>query len=287
LQLSARSEPEGAGEGSGKVDQAELLRQKAQERRDRESPARTPLVEGRPALVISVTSGKGGVGKTNISANLGLALARAGKKVLIFDTDLGLANVDLVLGLKPQHTVHEVLAGEKRLADVIVTGPDGLMVLPASSGIDEVRALSEAQRLDLVAQFENWEQDIDVLILDTGAGIGPNVMFFNIVAQHILLVVTPEPTSMTDAYAMMKVLSTRYQEKRFHLLVNMAKDEAQALDVYRRLAKVANRFLDISINFFGMAPYDEAVVRAVLELEIPKSPKGNIQFLWRHVLRTV
>jgi len=293
------------------MDQAEALRKIAQERREQAATTAVPVVEGRPVRVLSVTSGKGGVGKTNISANIGLVLAKMGKKVLLFDTDLGLANIDIMLGLKVRHTINDVLAGEKKIEDVIVRGPHGLMILPASSGLDEVRSLSEAQRLDMVAQFENWDEQLDVMILDTGAGIGSNVMYFNIVAQHILLVVTPEPTSMTDAYAMMKVLSTRYQEKRFHLIANMVRDEKQGLEVYRHLAKVANRFLDISINFFGFVPLDPNITRSVqrqmpvveafpnspasktfanlaknvLEMEIPKSPKGNIQFLWRHVLQ--
>ncbi|NLH47578.1 MAG: MinD/ParA family protein [Myxococcales bacterium] len=293
------------------MDQAELLRKKAQEHREKAVDERVPAVEGRPVRVISITSGKGGVGKTNVAANLGIALSRLQRKVLIFDTDLGLANIDVVLGLKPQYTIQHVLTGEKRIQDVIVEGPGGLLILPASSGVDEVPELTESERLDLVAQFENWEIDLDVMILDTGAGIGPNVMYFNVVAQQIVVVVTPEPTSMTDAYALMKVLSTRYQEKRFHLLVNMVRDEKQGLDVYRHLAKVANRFLDISIDFLGWVPHDPNLTKAVqkqtpildafpnspaaktfaklaqnmLEMEIPKSPKGNIQFLWRHVLR--
>lgn len=268
-------------------------------------------VEGRPVRVLAVTSGKGGVGKTNICANLAIALTRMGKKVLVFDTDLGLANIDVLLGLSPQYNIGHVLSGEKTINDVVVEGPGGMLILPASSGVDEVPALSEAERMDLVAQFENWDRQIDVLLLDTGAGIGPNVMYFNIVAQHILVVTTGEPTAITDAYALMKVLSTRYRENRFQLLVNMIKGEKEALQVYRNIAKVANRFLDISIDFFGYLPMDANVPRSVtmqkavsdvfpdspasqmfhtlaenvLKMKIPTSPKGNIQFLWRHVLR--
>ena len=293
------------------MDQAELLRKKAQEHRDQAAAERGPHVEGRPVRVLSVTSGKGGVGKTNVSVNLGLALSRLGQKVLLFDTDLGLANVDLILGLKPAYTIHDVLARTKTISDVVVEGPEGLLVLPASSGVDEVPDLSEEERLDLVAQFENWDQPIDVMILDTGDGIGKNVMYFNIVSQHILVVVTPEPTSITDAYALIKVLATRYHEKRFQLLINQVRDEKQAIDVFRHIAKIANRFLDVSINYFGHIPTDPNIPRAVqlrvpiltsfpnspaaktfgnlaanvLKLAIPKSPKGNIQFLWRHVLR--
>jgi flagellar biosynthesis protein FlhG len=271
---------------------------------------RLPFGGPRPVRVLSVTSGKGGVGKTNISANLGLALARLGKKVMIFDTDLGLANIDVVLGLAPKFTIHDVLTGARRIEEIVLRGPDGLLILPAFSGVDEVRALTEAQRLDLAAQFEAWDPDIDVLILDTGAGIGPNVMFFNVVAQHIVVVVTPEPTSITDAYALMKVLATRYGEKRFHVLVNQAADDKQARDVYRQITTVADRFLQISVDFFGVVPADPnvgravqkrtplldayphspaaksfaALARAALELEVPKSPKGNIQFLWRKML---
>ncbi len=273
---------------------------------------RVPYIEGQQVRVLSITSGKGGVGKTNICANVGLALARMGQRVLIFDTDLGLANIDIVLGLNPQYNIGHVLTGEKKIDDVVVEGPDGLLILPANSGVDEVPTLSESQRMELLAQFENWDRRIDILLLDTGAGIGPNVMYFNVVAQHILVITTSEPTAITDAYALMKVLSTRYQEKRFQLLVNMAKDEKQAREVFRSLAQVSGRFLDISLDFFGYVPRDLNITRAVaqrqalldafpdspaakmftqlarnvLNLEIPKSPKGNIQFLWRHVLRT-
>jgi len=273
---------------------------------------RTADVEGQQVRVLSITSGKGGVGKTNICANLGLALTRLGRRVLIFDTDLGLANIDILLGLAPQYNIGHVLSGEKRIDDVIIEGPGGMLILPANSGVDEVPTLSEAQRMELLAQFENWDRQIDVMLLDTGAGIGPNVMYFNIVAQHVVVVTTPEPTAITDAYALMKVMSARYQEKRFHLLVNMVKDEKQAREVYRSLSEVAGRFLDISLDFFGHITRDSNIPRAVaqrralleaypdspaaklftqlaqnvLKMSIPKSPKGNIQFLWRHVLRT-
>jgi flagellar biosynthesis protein FlhG len=294
------------------VDQAELLRKKAQERRDTQAVEHGPYVEGRPVRVIAVTSGKGGVGKTNVSANLAVALAKLGKKVLVFDTDLGLANIDLVLGMpKPEFSIHDVLDHTRSVKDVVLTGPHGIMVLPASSGVDEAPDLDEAQRMDLVAQFENWDEQIDVMILDTGAGISPNVMYFNTVAQHIMVVATPEPTSITDAYALMKVMATKYQERRFHLLVNQVRDEAQAKEVFKAIVNVADRFgLDISVNFIGFVPSDPNVTRAVrrrtpiinafpqspaalsfanlaesvLDLEIPKTPKGSMQFLWRHVL---
>lgn len=295
------------------MDQAESLRKKAKERQNQmeRQDERVNYVEGNPVLVLAITSGKGGVGKTNICANLGIALARLGKRVLIFDTDLGLANIDILLGLNPEFNISHVFTGEKRLEEVIVDGPEGLQILPASSGIEEVTALSEAARMDLLAQFENMDRQIDIMLLDTGAGIGSNVMYFNVSAQHILIVTTAEPTAITDAYAMMKILSTKYQEKRFQLLVNMIADEKEALGVYRHLSQVANRFLDISINFFGYIPRDphipasvkqqkavldaypnapssklfESLASSILSMEIPRSPKGNIQFLWRHVLR--
>jgi flagellar biosynthesis protein FlhG len=294
------------------VDQAEQLRRRAQERRDKSRADVAPLPAARPVRVISITSGKGGVGKTNIAVNLGLALTKLKKKVMIFDTDLGLANVDILLGLKPQHTIHDVLSGEKRIQDVVVEGPGGLLIVPASSGVDEVRTLEETERLDLVAQFESWNDELDFLLLDTGAGIGLNVMYFNIVAQHILVVATPDPTSLTDAYALMKVLYTRYRERRFHLLVNMARDEKQALDVYTGILNAAQSGrVDISVNLLGWLPQDGHVTQSVrqrapvleafpqspaaktfaklahamLDLEVPRSPKGNMQFLWRHLLR--
>jgi flagellar biosynthesis protein FlhG len=269
------------------------------------------VAERPPVQVISVTSGKGGVGKTNVVANLGLALAREGKRVLVLDADLGLGNLDVLLGLVPEWTIEHVLSGAKRLGDILLDGPGGIKILPASSGLPQLTALSEPQLLLLQDEIEGLTQSYDVLLIDTAAGISSNVTFFASAAHEIVVVVSPEPTSLTDAYALMKVLSRQHRERRFRVLVNMAKHQREALQVFRKLDRAAERFLHLSLDAIGYIPMDDYLPlsvteqRAVVDLfpkapsskaflqlgsavakwEPAKSPKGTVQFLWQHLLR--
>jgi len=217
----------------------------------------------KPIRTVTVASGKGGVGKTNVVANLAMALRREGKKVLIFDADLGLGNVDVLLALAPRYTIRHVLEGQKTLAEVIVEGPHGILVLPAASGVQELTRLDEFQRRRLIDEFETYGGDIDVLLVDTSAGISENVSFFCVASQDIVVVTSPEPTALTDAYALVKVLCTRYREKRFSILVNSARNAADARDVYRKLSLAAGRFLNISLDYVGYIPFDGRVGDAV------------------------
>ncbi len=212
---------------------------------------------------ITVTSGKGGVGKSNVVANLAVALARAGKKVMIIDADLGLSNIDVIFDLAPKYTIQHILSGEKRLAEVLAEGPHGIKILAASSGVQELTGLDEFQRLRLIEEFEAYDSEIDVLLIDTGAGISENVAFFCIAAQEILVVTSPEPTALTDAYALIKVLNTQYQEKDFKILVNSARDSEDAFEVFRRLSIAAEKFLSLSLDYIGFLPYDESIPKAV------------------------
>jgi flagellar biosynthesis protein FlhG len=229
---------------------------------------------------IAVASGKGGVGKTNVVANLALALRRRGKRVIIVDADLGLANLDTLLGLNPRANLRHVLAGERSIEEVLVDGPAGVKVVPAASGVAELTHLTQAQRVLLLEQVGRLENAFDVLLLDTGAGISANVLYFAVAAQQTLVVLTPEPTSLTDAYALIKVLSIHHREQRFGVLVNMAKSETEAKRTFAHLARVAERFLHVSLDDHGFVPYDdelpEAVRRqqAVLELA-PSSPASR------------
>lgn len=260
--------------------------------------------------VIAVTSGKGGVGKTNVVANLALAMAQTGKRVMVLDADLGLSNLDVLLGLVPVHTLEHVLAGEKRLDEIILTGPAGVQILPASSGIQELTVLTSDQQQLLRDEFDRLAQDVDVLLIDTGAGISSNVLFFAVAAQEIMVVASPEPTSITDAYALMKVLSSRFSEKRFRLLVNMVRRREEGPEVYRKIGLVADRFLNISIDYVGAIPVDDYVPmavrrqRAVLDLfpqapasrefqrlanqvaqwRVAESPKGSVQFFLQSLI---
>jgi flagellar biosynthesis protein FlhG len=213
--------------------------------------------------IITITSGKGGVGKTNIVANLGYALSRFGKKVLIFDADLGLGNLDVLLGLAPQYNLSHVIQGEKELKDVVVDGPGRLKILPAASGIQEMTSLSEQERYLMFSQLADFILDFDIMLIDTAAGISSNVLYFNIHADEILVVATPEPTSITDAYALMKVLSVKHRTDKFKLIVNSAANEREAEDVFNQLNLVAGRFLNISLEYYGSVMLDPNVPKGV------------------------
>ncbi|MGA6924402.1 MAG: MinD/ParA family protein [Desulfosarcina sp.] len=220
------------------------------------------------ARVIAITSGKGGVGKTNIVANLGYALCKAGKRVLIFDADLGLGNMDVLLGLTPRYNLSHVLDGERKLSDIIVQGPGNLKILPASSGIQALTKLTFPQKMELFNELNVLLGDYDVVLIDTAAGISSNVLFFNASASEIMVVVTPEPTSITDAYALIKILSVKYQEKHFRLIVNLSKNHKEAGEVSRQLCLVADRFLDVSIEYFGSVLVDDNVKIGVRKQKI-------------------
>jgi flagellar biosynthesis protein FlhG len=219
--------------------------------------------KGGPVRVLAVTSGKGGVGKTNVTVNLAGRLARKGYRVLVLDGDMGLGNVDVMVGLTPTLTLADVFAGTHPLAEVVLPGPEGIGIIPAGSGVATLTQLGEEGQLHLLAEMSALPDPPDYLILDTGAGIGPNVRFLTGCAQEILVVVTPEPTAITDAYALMKVMATQHGERRFRLLVNLARGADEARDVYRRLALAADRFLGVAVDLAGFVPVDAGVGRAV------------------------
>jgi len=227
--------------------------------------------------VIAVASGKGGVGKTSVTANLAVTLARQGQRVCVLDADLGLANLDVVYGLSPRESLLHVLRGDRRLVDVIVEGPAGVRVIPAASGIAELTALGAREQQTLLDAVEELDGSLDVLLVDTAAGISSNVLYFAAAAAEVLVVITPEPTALTDAYALVKVLSTRHAVRDFLVVVNMARGAADAAAAFRRLARAAERFLRVRLEYQGYVPYDDAVGRAVrvqtpLVIGAPGSP---------------
>jgi len=217
----------------------------------------------RQVRVIAITSGKGGVGKTNIAANLAYLLSKMNKKTLILDADMGLANVDLILGLTPEYNLYHVLKGEKSISETIVRGPGGIMILPSSSGIMEMAELSRGQKLTLLDGLNTLQEEIDFMFIDTAAGIAGNVMYFNSAAKEIIVVVSPEPTSLTDAYALIKLLYQRHAKKRFRLLVNMVRSPEEAKEVYGRLSQATDHFLNLTIKYLGYVLKDEKLVDAV------------------------
>lgn len=222
----------------------------------------------RPAHVFAVTSGKGGVGKTNVVANLAAALALAGRRVMVLDADLGLANLDLFLGVEPGRTLADFFAGRCSLGETVRRGRLGILLVPAASGVQEVTALTDAQKIALLTELDGLAESVDVVLVDTGSGISDTVTYFASAAHDIVVVVTPEPTALTDGYALIKVLASTRREKRFWILVNSASSEREARRVYDRLARTALSFLNIALDFLGWVPRDEALARAVASCRI-------------------
>ena len=289
------------------MDQAQSLRHLAAIRRSRAPQVPPPA----PLRTLAVTSGKGGVGKTNIVVNLAMALSRLGRKVLIIDADLGLANVDVVLGLNPAYTIRDVLSGEKRLLEVLLPGPGGIRILPAASGVSEMSNLSSDDKLLLLQELESLPNQLDTVIVDTSAGISDTVLYFNLAVQERLVIATGEPTSLTDAYALIKVLYTQHQERRFKIIVNNVANQNEAKKVYRKLAMAVDHFLGgISLDYLGFVPTDPHVSQAVMRQKpfleaFPTAPSslavqnlakafmaspveevgGNIKFFWRRLVK--
>jgi flagellar biosynthesis protein FlhG len=218
-----------------------------------------PRIESPPTRVLAVTSGKGGVGKSTVSINLAIALAGRGQRVTLLDADLGLANVDVLLGLTPARTLQHVIAGECGLDEVLLDGPAGIRVIPASSGVSHMAELSLHERAGLIRAFDELDVGIDWLVVDTAAGIAANSLHFCEAAQEVLVVVCDDPASITDAYATIKVLHQRCGRRRFRVVVNMAQNESQALLLFRRLQTATDRFLDVVLELAGSIPFDRHV----------------------------
>ncbi len=252
---------------SEKYDQAEGLRR---------------MSKANPVRVLAVTSGKGGVGKTNISVNLAVSLAQIGRRVMVMDADLGLANLDIMLGLHPQYNLSHVLNGQRTLEEILLTGPAGIRVVPAASGVQNMAELEPAQHAGLIRAFSELSHTMDVLIIDTAAGISDSVISFSKAAQEVLVVVCDEPASLTDAYALIKLLSREHDLFRFRIVANMAGSAQEGRELFKKLTRVTDKFLDVMLDFVGVVPYDEYLrksvrkQRAVVEA-FPRS-KASIAF---------
>lgn len=263
-----------------------------------------------PVRVIAVTGGKGGVGKTNISINLGVSMANEGKRVLLLDADLGLANVDVLLGLHPKKNLSHVIRGECELEEIIVTAPGGLRIVPGASGIQAMADLSSAERGGLINAFSEINSGLDVLLIDTAAGISDSVLSFSRAAQEVIIVVCDEPASLTDAYAMIKTLSCEYGIDRFRIITNMVAGVREGQELYKKLVAVTNRFLDVALDFMGAIPYDDYLRKAIQKQKplveayprskasmafknlaqkadkwpVPTEARGHLEFFWERLI---
>ncbi len=226
---------------------------------------------------ICITSGKGGVGKTSVAVNLSFALAEKGHRVLVVDGDLGLANVDVLLGLEVQTSIRDVLQGGGDLLDPVVYVEPNLGILPASSGVPELVNLGPDEQSQLGNILTSVMEFFDFVIMDTAAGIGQSVLWFNNFAQHSMVVLTPDPTSMTDAYALIKVLARDYRLNHFHLILNLISSEQEARHTFETMSRVARQFLKINTQYLGTIPQDGAVVKAIREQApfVKQSPKSK------------
>lgn len=221
------------------------------------------MVNPEPVRVIAVTGGKGGVGKTNISANLGIAMSEIGRRVMLLDADMGLANLDVVLGLHAKLNLSHVMRGEASLEDIIVTGPKGMKVVPGASGIQHMAEMSPAENAGLIHAFSEVANDVDVLLIDTAAGISDLVISFSRAAQEQIVVVCDEPASITDAYAIIKLLNREHGVSRFRILANMVKTVQEGRDLYNKMCRVTDQYLDVMLSYMGSIPYDEQLRKAV------------------------
>lgn len=259
---------------------------------------------------ISVTSGKGGVGKSTLVSNLALEFEQRGKRVLILDGDMGMANIDIMFGVRPAYSVESVLAGNRELSDIIIELSDSISLIPGGSGIYGLQKISTLQRRALMDQVNGLKKRYDVMLVDTASGIDDNVLYLNAASQEILIVLTPEPASLTDAYALIKVLNKKFSENKFSIIANMVVSESEGMQLFKRLSDVAQKFLNVSLDYKGSVPKDSDLrlatkTQQLITRKSPRSPssiairqlseklsnygdlmgvKGGLQFFWEQLV---
>lgn len=258
-------------------DQAEQLRNLANVAWAEKTRAATAPT--RSTRILAISSGKGGVGKTNVVVNVALAMARQNHRVLILDADLGLANIDVVMGIQPRFNLQHVISGQKSIREVVVDGELGIQVISGGSGLADLANLSESQRDVLIGSLAELESMADVLLVDTGAGIGPNVLQFILAAQELIIVTTPEPTAITDAYSLIKVVSRLSSDVTLKLLANQVRTAQEAEEITNKIVSVARRFLHLDVGSYGSLPYDSNLIKAVrrqtpVMMAYPNSPSA-------------
>jgi flagellar biosynthesis protein FlhG len=247
------------------------------------------MVRAGPIRVLAVTGGKGGVGKTNISVNLSVALAELGRRVMLLDADLGLANIDVVLGLHPEYDLSHVMRGERSLEEIIVIGPEGIQLVPAASGVREMASLTPAEHAGLIHAFSDLGHSLDTLVIDTAAGISDSVVSFSRAAQEVIVVVCDEPASITDAYALIKLLNREFGISRFRVLANMVHSAQEARDLYTKVSRVTDRYLDVMLNFLGGIPFDDSLKKAVKgqRAVVQAFPRSRVAQAFKNLARKV
>jgi flagellar biosynthesis protein FlhG len=264
----------------------------------------------RPTKTVSITSGKGGVGKTSIVANTAVQLGESGSRVLILDGDLGMANVDIMFKVRPERTIYDVVKGECTMSEILIEVADNVTLIPGGSGLFDLQNLSVFEKQILLDQVSGLGANYDFMLIDTAPGIDDNVLYLNAAAQEINVVVTPDPASVADSYALIKVLNQRYRENRFSIICNQVKDEAEGLQLYERLNTVAGRFLNVGLDYKGSIPSDlvlrQATKNQQLISQMAKESgsaqairkiaqklrgyegsgdcKGNLQFFWEQII---
>lgn len=215
--------------------------------------------------VVAVTGGKGGIGKTTISVNLAVAYAKAGKKVLVFDADLGLANVDILLGMRPQKTIHDFLSGQCDMQDICMVGPYGMKIIPASSGMQGMVDLDSESAVRIIHGISSLTADIDMMLIDLASGISKQVLEFTHAAENILVVLCNDPTSLMDSFAVIKILSQQYGRKKFGILINKVKNIKEGYQVFSRFQEIVVRFMNVSLEYIGYVPEDDYITYAARE----------------------
>lgn len=246
-------------------DQADMLRKIVSMKAGNQKPELKPKDEKitKKARVITITSGKGGVGKTNITINLALTLSKMGLKVVILDADFGLANIDVLFGIIPKYTLLDLIHEEKNIFEVLTDGPDNIKFLSGGSGVEELIRLDRKKLRKFVNSIELLDKLFDVILIDTGAGLSQNVMNFIMAADEVLLVTTPEPTSITDAYALVKMVSRRDRKKPINIIVNKAENSKEAMEIANKLCMVSDKFLSLKLIKIGYILFDENVTKSV------------------------
>jgi flagellar biosynthesis protein FlhG len=247
------------------------------------------MLHPRPVRAIAVTGGKGGVGKTNVSVNLGVAAAEMGQKVMLLDADLGLANIDVVLGLHPDYDLSHVMRGERTLDEILIEGPAGLKVIPGASGLQSLAELSPAEHTGLIRAFGELAADTELLIVDTAAGISDTVLSFSRAAHEIVVVVCDEPASITDAYAIIKLLNRDYGHQRFRVLANMVRSAQEGRELFNKMCRVTDRYLDVTLGFMGAIPFDESLRKAVKTQRpvVQAFPRSRVAQVFRSLAKKI